>query len=76
VTPENLNLNIDAKTLEQCLKATTNFGGTIYTNICTGTQSVIPWGTADWALGVFLLVIGVGVVTLLVGLGVVMIRDT
>ena len=49
---ENLNLNIDAKTLEQCLKSVTHFGSTEYINICTEKISVVPWGGADWLGGI------------------------
>ena len=46
------NLNIDSKTLEQCLKEISNFGATTYQNICTGESTVVVWGGADWFGGV------------------------
>ena len=55
------NLNIDAKTLSQCLKSTSNFGNTVYNNICTGESSVVNWGGVDWAFCIFLILLGLGV---------------
>lgn len=54
------NLNIDSKTLEQCLKSINNFGSTIYQNICTGESSVIVWGDADWLGWIILSLLGIG----------------
>jgi uncharacterized membrane protein YukC len=34
--------------LNQCIKSATNFGETIYTNVCNGTIATVPWGTFDW----------------------------
>jgi len=44
----NLNLNIDQKTLEMCLKTIDNIGSTTYQNICTGQSTVVQWGSAQW----------------------------
>lgn len=50
--PENLNLNTS-----ECIKVIKNFGHSIYTNICNGQSSTLPWGTMDWIiLGLFVLV--------------------
>lgn len=43
-----MNLNIDAQTLEQCLKSINNIGNTVYHNICTGEIYSIPWGGEAW----------------------------
>ena len=61
ILPSNTNLNIDSKTLEQCLKSITNFGNTVYQNICTGQVTSVAWGNADWFLGIFLVCLGIGV---------------
>jgi len=42
------NFNIAAKTLKECLKEQSQFGQTIYHNLCDGTQTVVPWGGVDW----------------------------
>ncbi len=57
----DINLNLDAKTLEACIKETYNFGANIYTNICDGSVTNVPWGSLDWfmlALLFGLLIIG------------------
>lgn len=42
-----MNINLDQKTLDMCLKPINNIGSTTYRNICTNTSEVIPWGLAD-----------------------------
>lgn len=56
----NINLSVDSKTLESCLKTVNNIGNTIQMNICTGQSVSVPWGSSDW-----LLAIGVGVLVLI-----------
>lgn len=56
ILPEDINVNLDSKTLEQCLKGVSDFGGTTYQNICTGETNYVDWGSADWFLVVFLIV--------------------
>jgi len=56
------NLNIDSKTLEQCLKTVSNFGSNTYQNICTGESSVVSWGNADWVGIIVLSLLGIGFV--------------
>ena len=53
------NINIDAKTLEQCLKGTSKFGETIYKNICTGETYSVPAGQWDWIVAIVLTLIGI-----------------
>lgn len=43
-----VNLAVDAKTLDACLKKISNIGSTVYRNSCTGQDVVIPWGSVDW----------------------------
>jgi hypothetical protein len=45
----NLNLN-----QAECIKEVSNFGNTVYVNICNGTTSVVSWSSFDIALGIFL----------------------
>lgn len=70
-----VNLNVDAKTLEQCLKATSNYGETLYRNICTGTVTSVPWGTVDWALAIVLTSLGVALLGVLLVGCVAFLRD-
>lgn len=42
------NFNIAANTLKECLKEQSQFGQTVYHNICSGTQTIVPWGGVDW----------------------------
>lgn len=51
----NLNLNLDSQTLEACLKEVSNLGSTRFINICNGQENIIPWGSADWILAIFLI---------------------
>lgn len=48
--PSNITLDLQQsqQTLEQCLKATYNLTGTIYTNICDSTTYFIPNGSLDF----------------------------
>lgn len=38
------------QTAAQCLHSTDNLGSTIIHNICTGADTTIPWGSADWGM--------------------------
>lgn len=66
-----VDLNIDQKTLEACLKSINNIGGTVYQNICTGQEKFVPWGSADW-LGVIFIT---GLVITLIWVLIYMIRN-
>ena len=57
---QSMNLNIDSKTLEACLKAVSQVGGTTYQNICTGQSAYVGWGGLDWIGG--LLIVGFTVI--------------
>lgn len=57
------NVNIDAKTLDMCLKEIGNIGSTTYQNICTGVSKTVQWGQIDWIMmgffiSLFLFIIG------------------
>jgi|GEM_PF-5379679 len=32
----------------ECVKQYDRWGETVYRNICSGTESVLPWGISDW----------------------------
>ena len=49
-----LNLNIDSRSLDQCLKTIENLGSTAYQNICTGQLVSVPWGFFTWFSAIFL----------------------
>lgn len=67
----NINLNIDQRTLQACLKEVSNIGSTTYQNICTGQSAVVAWGTQDWMLSIFLF----SMAAVLVGLVIVAMRS-
>jgi hypothetical protein len=69
------NLNIDIKTLEMCLKSVTSYGHTTYMNICTGAQTVVPWGCGDWAMAIFLTTLGASVIIVELLGGLAIVRD-
>ena len=43
---QTINLNQNAA---QCIYSANHFGSTVYYNICAHTETVVPWGGADWA---------------------------
>lgn len=45
-----MNVNIDARTLDMCLKTIKNIGNMTYQDICTGRAATVPWGTFDWLI--------------------------
>lgn len=57
-----MNLNIDSKTLEACLKSVDELGGTIYRNICTGKQTYVEWGSGTWILFIAALAMAIATV--------------
>ena len=69
--PTEMLVNVDAKTLEMCLKSIHGFGVTTYQNICTGAITSVPWGTLDWIITLGLLGIS-GAILLLIGMFVAM----
>lgn len=48
---ETLNLNVDSQDLSGCLKKIEDIGQNRYLNICTGHETIVPWGTMDWVGG-------------------------
>lgn len=64
----NINLDVNSKTLEACLKTVRNFGGIIYKNICNGSSTYVPWGSIDWMALIVLLVIFVFIIGILIKL--------
>jgi len=47
-----VDINLNQNTA-QCIKAVENIGSTVYTNICTGTSTVVPWGSSTWFGNIF-----------------------
>jgi hypothetical protein len=41
---------MDISLTKDCVKQASNFGVTVYHNICTGADTSVPWGTLDWVL--------------------------
>lgn len=39
--------------ISACIKEMSNWGENIYTNICTGAVTIVPWGTAEYGVAVF-----------------------
>lgn len=70
-----VNVILDSKTLEQCLKTVSSFGQTTYHNLCTGVQYDLPWGTVDWALCLFLLACGISVLGAIIAVFYLMVSD-
>lgn len=52
---------MDINLQQQCIKEASNFGNTVYMNVCNGSSSIVPWGSLDWFGWIF---IGVCVVVL------------
>lgn len=49
----------------ECIKEVRNIGNTVYQNICDGTSSVVPWGSADWINGmIIILFLAMGIIAL------------
>lgn len=46
----NVNLNIDQKTLDMCIKTINNFTSTTYQNICNGQSVTLPTGIYDYIM--------------------------
>lgn len=58
----DVNLN-----LSTCFKEINHLGSTTYQNICNNTQSVVPWGVADWVVVVLIVTI-LALFTLFIGI--------
>lgn len=66
------NVNLNAT---ECLGKTYDIGSTTIRNICSGAESVIPWGSLDWAAFVTLGVLFGAVTALVVGLVIYAARE-
>lgn len=40
---QTINLNAS-----HCIQKAGNIGSNLFTNICSGKTTVVPWGSADW----------------------------
>lgn len=68
------NLNLDTKTLEQCLKTVSHFGSNEIHNICNGQIDIIPWGGADWLGYAVLFAICISVALMFFGFAISILR--
>jgi len=41
----------------ECIKEISNFGNTVFVNICNGTETTVLWGTFNYVLGISVLLI-------------------
>lgn len=48
VVPITDDVSVYSSTLDQCLKVTNQFSGSLYQNICDGSQYFIPLGFWDY----------------------------
>ncbi len=71
----DLNVNASTQALGECLKEINNIGSTVYHNICNGQSNIVPWGTADWAAGIFISLLFVVMLIVLVSIMVLAVRD-
>lgn len=55
----NLNQNV-----ADCLKSISDIGKTVYQNVCNGTQSIVPWGTADWFMAICAAILAILLITM------------
>lgn len=62
---QQLNINVDAKTLDMCIKQISNWGSTTYQNICTGSTVIVPAGTFDWTVTILLMAGGIVILLIL-----------
>ncbi len=62
VVTEAGNYNFYAETLDQCLKATNQFSGVLYQNICDGSTYFVASGFWDYAVPFIGLAIGLGMI--------------
>jgi len=55
----NLNANLNNS---ECIHSISNVGSTTYVNICSNTQNVVPWGSADWIGAIIFVSIVIGAI--------------
>lgn len=60
-----INLNVDQKTLDMCVKTTNNYTSTIYHNICNGEIYTVGAGSFGVTFNIVATIIGVLLVFLL-----------
>lgn len=57
VITDQKEVDINSKTLEECLQTSITFSGTSYYNICNNTQTFVPFGFWNFAIIFFLVAI-------------------
>lgn len=60
----DINLN---QTMTLCLRTIRDIGSTTVQNICNGTTTTVPWGSADWAGALALSTIIGGLILIVLG---------
>lgn len=58
-----------------CLRTTTDIGRQVVHNICNGTVSEVPWGSADWALGLAFIALAIVVLAMFSAMAISIIRS-
>jgi hypothetical protein len=61
--------------LSKCIQDVTDFGVTHVHNICSGTVTDLPWGSADWCLALVISALGIAFIAMNVALAVTIIKD-
>lgn len=74
-TSTAIDLNQKSQALGDCLKSVNSIGSTIYRNICTGQQAVVPWGSGDWIGNVIITLIGLVLVSALTAMLIDVLRN-
>lgn len=60
----------------ECIKSWTDFGMDHYQNICSGKVWDVPWGSADWALALFVCGFGIFVLLMILGFIAAVVRES
>ena len=59
IAPVEGGTSIYTSSLDECIKGTYQFSGTLYQNICDGTEYFVANGFWDYSLGFFFLLVGI-----------------
>lgn len=68
VVPVNGNTSIYTENLDQCIKGTYQFAGTLYQNICDGSEYFIANGFWDFAIIFIIASVGIALVGVMVNI--------
>ena len=59
----------------ECIKSVSNWGETIYTNICLNTSHTLVWGSMDYLSMVMLVLFGGSFALMMLGLAITALLD-